>query len=80
MEAEDRYDMGMHGVIFLWEKYRPIIEENRRRYNGQNYLRDFEYFVGEMLRLDSLPESYIPPKELAELREDPRAHKWFNLK
>jgi len=80
VEAEDLYEMGMQGVKFLWVKYRPIIEENRRRYNGQNSLRDFEYFAGEMLRLDSLPESYVPPKELAELREDPRAHKRFNLK
>ena len=63
VEAEDLYDMELQGVMFLWEKYRPIIEENRRMYNGQNYLRDFEYFAGEMLRLDSLPESYIPLKE-----------------
>ena len=72
VEAEDLYDMGMIGVIFLWEKYRPIIEENRRRYNGQNYLRDLEYLAGEMLRVVRerdpsyrIPEAldkYVPDK------------------
>jgi hypothetical protein len=72
VEAEDLYDMGMQGVIFFWEKYRPIIEENRRRYNGKYYLRDLEYFAGEMLRVTKerdpsyrIPEAldkYVPDK------------------
>jgi hypothetical protein len=37
-------------VIFLWSKYRGVIEEGRRRYNGRNYMRDFEYFADETLR------------------------------
>jgi hypothetical protein len=72
VEIEDLYDMGMQGVVFLWEKYRPIIEENRRRYNGKYYLRDLEYFAGEMLRVMKerdpsyrIPEAldkYVPDK------------------
>jgi len=66
VEAEDLYDMGLFGVIFLWEKYRSIIEENRRRYNGKDYLRDLEYLAGEMMRVKmvrdpsyKMPETFI---------------------
>jgi len=65
VEIEDLYDMGMQGVVFLWEKYRPIIEENRRRYNGKYYLRDLEYFAGEMLRvMKERDPSYTVPETL----------------
>ncbi len=30
VEAAILYDMGVHDVIFFWEKYKPIIEEERR--------------------------------------------------
>ena len=72
VEAEDLYDMGMMAPIFLWEKYKPIIEENRRRYNGQYYLQNLEYLAGEMLRVVKgrdpsyrIPEAldkYVPDK------------------
>ena len=51
VEANDLFDMGVQGVIFLWEKYKPIIEEERKRYLGNNFLKDFEYLAGEMLKV-----------------------------
>jgi hypothetical protein len=72
IRAEDLYDMGLTSPVYFWAKYMPIIEENRRRYNGEGYLRDFEYLAGELLRVMkehdptySLPEAltkYIPDK------------------
>ena len=72
VDAEDLCDSGVQGAIYLWEKYRPIIEENRRRYNGKNYLKDLEYLAGEMLRVTKerdpsyrIPEAldkYVPDK------------------
>jgi hypothetical protein len=72
VNAEGLHDSGARGAIFLWEKYKPIIEENRRRYNGKNYLKDLEYLAGEMLRVVKerdpsyrIPEAldkYVPDK------------------
>ncbi|MCX6649775.1 MAG: hypothetical protein NTV61_10380 [Candidatus Bathyarchaeota archaeon] len=72
IRIEDLYDMGIIGVVFLWAKYKPIIEEGRRRYNGKNYLRDFEYLAGEILsyvkasdtdyRLPETLTKFIPDK------------------
>ncbi len=45
--AEDCYDAGMHSyVVYTWAKYKPIIEENRRRYNGKDYLRELGVLCG----------------------------------
>jgi len=71
VEAEDLYDMGLFGVIFIWEKYRPIIEENRRRYNGKDYLRDLEYLAGEMMRVKMVRDpSYKMPETLIKYVPD----------
>jgi hypothetical protein len=52
VEAEDIYEMGLGmGMIWLWEKYQPIIEENRLRYNGPEYLKNFEYLACEMSKV-----------------------------
>ncbi len=65
VEAEDLFDMGVQGVIFLWEKYKSIIEEERKRYLGKNFLRDFEYLAGEMLRVVQERDSnYMVPDTL----------------
>ena len=60
--ADDLCDMGVQGVTFLWEKYKPIIEEERKRYMSKNFLRDFEYLAGEMFRIikERDPEYMIP--------------------
>ena len=65
VEANDLFDMGVQGVIFLWEKYQPIIEEERKRYLGNNFLRDFEYLAGEMLKIvQERDASYMIPDTL----------------
>jgi hypothetical protein len=43
-------DMGLQGIVYFWEKYKPIVVETRRRYNGKDYCRDMEYLAVEMLR------------------------------
>ncbi len=72
VEAEDLYEAGLSGATFIWPKYKPVIEEIRRRYFGQGYLRDFEYLSMEMVRIAkekdpsySMPETldkYVPDK------------------
>ena len=65
VEADDLFDMGVQGVIFLWEKYKPIIEEERGRYLGDNFLSDFEYLAGEMFRVANEREpTYMIPETL----------------
>lgn len=72
VEADDLFDMGVQGVIFLWEKYKPIIEEERKRYLGHNFLRDFEYLAGEMLRVvQERDASYVVPDTLDKYVPDP---------
>jgi len=64
VEAEDIYDVGSVS-IFLWSKYKTVIEENRKRYNGEDYLKDFEYLFDEMMRLKlSRDSSYKIPETL----------------
>jgi len=66
LEIEDLYDStGGLTVVFLWEKYKPIIEEFRRRYYGKHYMRDLEYYAGEMLRyVKARDPSYKVPETL----------------
>jgi len=63
VDIEELYDLGYSGVVYFWEKYRPVIEETRRRYSGRNYCRDMEYFAGEMLKYyRSMDPSFSVPK------------------
>jgi hypothetical protein len=64
VEAEDIYDVGSFS-LFLWVKFKPVIEENRRRYNGESYLKDFEYLYEEMMKVKlSRDPSYRVPETL----------------
>jgi len=66
VEAEDIYDMGMMGTIFLWAKFKDVIEEGRKRYNGQDYMRDFEYLACELMKVKLRRDpSYIVPDALS---------------
>ena len=63
--ADDLFDMGVQGVIFLWEKFKPIVEEERKRYLGNNFLRDFEYLAGELLKVvQARDAAYMVPETL----------------
>ena len=65
VEAEDLADMGVQGVTFLWEKFKPIIEWERSTYLGKNFLSDFEFLAGEMLRVvRERDPSYMIPETL----------------
>ncbi len=71
INIEDLYDMGQLGIIFLWAKYRPIIEEGRKRYNGKNYLKDFEYLAEEVLKyVKANDPDYIIPKTFTKYVPD----------
>jgi hypothetical protein len=64
VEAEDIYNVASIS-LFLWVKFKPIIEENRRRYNGESYLKDFEYLYEETLKVKlSRDPSYRIPETL----------------
>jgi len=65
VEAEDLYSVGMGGVIFLWMKYKPILEEGRRRYFGKGYFEDLEYLAGEMVRITKEKDpSFVVPETM----------------
>jgi len=64
VKAEEIFDVGSP-IVFIWAKYKPIIEENRRRYNGQSYLKDFEYLYEEMMKVKlKMEPSYRVPETL----------------
>jgi len=66
LTAEDCYDAGIHLYpIYTWAKYKPILEENRRRYNGKDYLKNLEFFSDEMLRVVKEKDpTYVFPETL----------------
>ncbi len=63
--------MGLIGSIFLWAKYKDVIEEGRRRYNGMDYMRDFEFLANEILRIKQIRDpSYKLPATLTQYVPD----------
>jgi hypothetical protein len=63
VEREDIYDhIASTGLIQFWAKYRPIVEEGRKRLNGKDWLMDFEYLADEMLKekLERDPSYKVP--------------------
>jgi len=66
IEDEDIYNAGLQaGSIFLWEKYKPVISEVRRRYQGQDYLSGFEFLVGKLLGIvKERDPTYVFPETL----------------
>jgi hypothetical protein len=65
VSMDDIYSMGMVSIHFFWEKYKPIVEETRRRYNP-DLCRELEYLAGEMLRYVQFkdPSFRVPEKLL----------------
>ena len=51
IDAESIYALNGESCIWIWEKSRGLIEEARRRYNGTDFMRDYEFLYGEMMRL-----------------------------
>jgi hypothetical protein len=50
LNIEDLYDAIGPYFIGLWLRYKPIIDGVRERYNGQGYMRDFDFLVVEMVK------------------------------
>ncbi len=72
IDSESLYNMGMFGVIFFWEKFKGVIREQARMYNGADWGQDIELLASEMLRIKlrkdpsfKVPEAflrYVPNK------------------
>jgi hypothetical protein len=71
VDAEDLYEMGGMSCVTQWAKWEAIIRENRRRYNGADYLSYFEYLAGEMNKMKLRKDpSYVLPKTLVKYVPD----------
>jgi len=71
VEVEDLYMLGLWAVSLFWEKYKPIVEETRRRYAGKDYLKDMEYLAAEITKYQQLIDpSYSIPKKLDRFDPD----------
>jgi hypothetical protein len=71
VEVEDLYMLGLWAVPLFWEKYKPIVEETRRRYAGKEYLMDLEYLAAEMVKyIQSKDPSYRIPEKLTKYDPD----------
>ena len=71
VDVEDLYMLGLWAVSLFWEKYKPIVEETRRRYAGKEYLKDLEYLAVEITRYQQLIDpSYRIPKNLDRFDPD----------
>jgi len=51
IDQELIYINGGNSAIFLWAKFKPILEEYRRIAYGSDMFAYFEYFAGEMWRI-----------------------------
>ena len=51
IDEELIYINGGNSAIFLWAKFKPILEEYRRIAYGSDMFAYFEYFAGEMWRI-----------------------------
>jgi len=51
IDKELIYINGGNSAIFLWAKFKPILEEYRRIAYGSDMFSYFEYFAGEMWRI-----------------------------
>jgi len=62
-DAETFYISGGTVAIFMWEKYKPILYEHRRRYVGADTYSGLEYLAQEMLKIRKRRDpSYEVPK------------------
>jgi len=50
-DRDTLYNAGLRTTVWLWVKFKPIIEENRRRYGDKTSFSGFEYLATEMMRM-----------------------------
>ena len=62
LDRETTYNVSGTGATFIWTKFKPVLEENRRRYTGKDTWAGLEYLAGEMLKmkLERDPSYKIP--------------------
>ncbi len=66
------YNSGTICILWTWVKFKPVIEEHRRRYGGKDAFNGFEYLGDSLMRLKKLNDPgfkfpaeftrYIPEK------------------
>jgi hypothetical protein len=49
IDAETVYSLNGETAIWVWEKTKDLIIEARKRYNGKDFMLDFEYLSQQML-------------------------------
>ena len=54
IDEEMVYDSIGSSVIMMWDKFEPIIKEQRTRYNGPNFLEHYEYLIKRMRRIQEI--------------------------
>jgi len=66
IDPESLYNLGMWGACFFWVKFKGIIEEQRRLYNGADWGQDIELLATEMMRIKlrkdpsyKVPETFL---------------------
>jgi hypothetical protein len=53
-DVETLYNVGtIITAVWLWVKFKPIIEESRRRYSGKDGYAGFEYLATKMMEIKS---------------------------
>jgi len=52
-------------AMWLWVKFKPIVEESRRRYSGRDGYAGFEYLATEMMKSRRDPSYRIPEAGMA---------------
>ena len=66
-DAEAFYNAGAPLSVFIWEKFKPIIIEHRRRYSGAKAFEGLEYLADEMVKITRRDDpSYKVPKTLTK--------------
>jgi hypothetical protein len=71
VNMDDLYDLTLTGLPFLWAKYGDVIEEGRKRYNGSDFLVNFEFLANEALRIKVEKDpSYKVPENLTKYVSD----------
>jgi len=70
-DAETFYYAGGQYVVWIWEKFKPVILEHRRRYSVSNAFDGLEYLAEEMLKITRKKDpSFEIPKTFAKYIPD----------
>ena len=66
VDEETIYDAWGIFTLWTWDKFEPILDENRRRYVGKDAYRGWEYLSGAMRRIKKRREpEYVVPEAYA---------------